>query len=260
MSKLETLKAFVTEYCDVRCFPNLTNLRQVEVLSEDHKDLAVILKSPILLNNSNSLLLPSLSFSIVGEFKTEEEQSLLRQLLGCHHLRKLFLDGSFNRANKLPDQFPPNLTNLRLWDTKLDEDPMPTLEKLPNLRSLSLGFNSYIGNEMVCSSGPSSISGGGGGGGYGGCDSGGFPKLKSLALVNIRNLEKWRVEQGAMPCLFRLDIFNCKKLKEIPDGLRFITTLRELEITRVSEALRDRVREGGEDFDKVKHVPSIEIH
>ncbi|CAL5378297.1 unnamed protein product [Camellia sinensis] len=260
MSKLETLKAFVTKYCDVRCFPNLTNLRQVEVLSEDHKDLAVILKSPILLNNSNSLLLPSLSFSIVGEFKTEEEQSLLRQLLGCHHLRKLFLDGSFNRANKLPDQFPPNLAKLRLWDTKLDEDPMPTLEKLPNLRSLSLGFNSYIGNEMVCSSGPSSISGGGGGGGYGGCDGGGFPKLKSLALVNIRNLEEWRVEQGAMPCLFRLDIFNCKKLKEIPDGLRFITTLRELEITRVSEALRDRVREGGEDFDKVKHVPSIEIH
>ncbi|KAI8027933.1 putative disease resistance protein RXW24L [Camellia lanceoleosa] len=81
LSKLETLKAFVTEYCDVRRFPKLTNLRQVEVLSEDHKDLAVILKSPILLNNSNSLLLPSLSFSIVGDFKTEVEQSLLRQLL-----------------------------------------------------------------------------------------------------------------------------------------------------------------------------------
>ncbi|CAL5377060.1 unnamed protein product [Camellia sinensis] len=217
LSQLETLEAFDTKYCDVRYFPKLTNLRKVEVHSGDPKDLAVILKSPILLNNSNSLLLPSLSFMIVGDFETEEEQSLLRQLLGCHHLRKLELRGSLNPVKKFPDQFPPNLTKLTMWNTKLEEDPMPTLEKLPNLRTLFLGENSYMGKEMVCSSGPSSISGGGGGGGggggYGGCDGGGFPKLISLELYFLRNLEEWRVEQGAMPCLFRLQIIGCPKLR-----------------------------------------------
>ncbi|CAL5377083.1 unnamed protein product [Camellia sinensis] len=267
LSKLETLEDFDTEYCDVRYFPKLTNLRKVEVCSEAPKDLAVILKSPILLNNSNSLLLPSLSFAIVGDFRMEEEQSLLRQLLGCHHLHKLNLAGSLNLVNKLPDQFPPNLTKLALEDTKLEEDPMPTLEKLPNLRTLGLFQDSYIGKEMVCSSSPppttttapSSSSGGGGGVGYGGCDGGGFPKLVSLQLYSLENLEEWTVEQGAMPCLFRLVIHGCQKLKEIPDGLRFITTLREFDIKYASKALGNRVREGEEDFYKVQHVPSIII-
>ncbi|CAL5330559.1 unnamed protein product [Camellia sinensis] len=253
LSKLETLEAFDTKYCDVRYFPKLTNLRKVEVGWVAPVDLAVILKSPTLLNNSN--------FSIRGDFRTEEEQSLLRQLLGCHHLHKLHLCGSLNMVKKLPDQFPPNLTKLTLYFTELEEDPMPTLEKLPNLRTLILDFNSYIGKEMVCSSAPpltittapSSSSSGGGGGGYGGCDGGGFPKLKSLELRQIENLEEWRVEQGAMPCLFRLQISYCEKLKEIPDGLRFITTLHELYIKYASKALRDRVREGGEDFYKVHH-------
>ncbi|GMP37676.1 hypothetical protein CsSME_00009260 [Camellia sinensis var. sinensis] len=216
------------------------------------KDLVVMLKSPIL-NNSNRLLQYS-SFSIIGDFQTEEEQSLVRQLLGCHHLRQLSLRESLN---KLPDQFPPNLTNLILRCTELEEDPMPTLGKLPNLRTLILGFDSYIGKEMVCSSGPSSISGGGGGEGYGGCNGGGFPKLINLSLWGLRNLEEWRVEQGAMHCLFRLLIVACPKLKEIPDGLKFITTLRQLNIIHVSKALQQRVRKGGQDYYKVKHVPSI---
>ncbi|KAI8027743.1 putative disease resistance protein RDL5 [Camellia lanceoleosa] len=86
-----------------------------------------------------------------------------------------------------------------------------------------------------------------------------FPQLKSLMLESIQNLEEWKVEQKAMPCLFRLVIVDCPKLKEIPNGLRFIATLRELQIQRVSEALRDRLREGGDDFYKVHHMPSIVI-
>ncbi|CAL5434949.1 unnamed protein product [Camellia sinensis] len=262
LSKLETLKNFNAKDCDVRCLSKLTNLRK---FSGDvaPKDLVVMLKSPIL-NNSNCLLQYS-SFEINGDFRTGEEQSLLRQLLGCHHLRQLILLGSLN-LNKFPDQFPPNLTLLILGQTKLEEDPMPTLEKLPNLRTLDFNYNSYLGKKMVCSSAPtttapssSSGGGGGGGGGYGGCDGGGFPKLKSLQLWYLSNLEEWRVEQGAMPCLFRLVIRGSEKLKKIPYGLRFITTLQELEIKRVSEALRDRVREGGVDFYKVQHVPSISI-
>ncbi|KAI8028297.1 putative disease resistance RPP8-like protein 2 [Camellia lanceoleosa] len=247
LSKLETLENFETWRCDVRCLSKLTNLRKFsgEVAP---KDLVVMLKSPIL-NNSNRLLQCS-SFDIGADFRTEEEQSLLRQLLGCQHLRRLRLWGSLNLVNKLPDQFPPNLTYLSMANTELEEDPMPTLEKFPNLRTLSLCNDAYIGKEMVCSSAPpptttttapSSISGGGGGGGrgggYGSCDGGGFPKLISLRLSGILNLEEWRVEQGAMPCLFRLEIEYCRKLKEIPDGLMFITTLRELLLPLKTEGI-----------------------
>ncbi|KAI8028302.1 putative disease resistance RPP8-like protein 4 [Camellia lanceoleosa] len=239
------LEYFDTKYCDVRCLSKLTNLRKLSGRVAP-KDMVVMLKS-LILNNSNCLLQYS-SFWISGDFQMEEEQSLLRQLLGCHHLRQLSLWGYLNLVNKLPDQFPSNLTYLRMGNTELEEDPMPTLEKLPNLRSLILDWKSYIGKEMVCSSAPTTPS----------SSCRGFPQLKSLMHESIQNLEEWKVEQGAMPCLFRLVIFDCPKLKEIPNRLRFITTLRELQIQRVSEALRDRLR-GGEDFCKVHHVPSIVI-
>ncbi|KAI8024822.1 Disease resistance RPP8-like protein 3 [Camellia lanceoleosa] len=268
LSKLEMLENFDARKYDGRCLSKLTNLRKFSGQVAP-KDLVVMLKSPIL-NNSNCLLQHS-SFHITGDFRTEEEQSVLRKLLGCHHLRKLELHGSLNPVKKLPDQFPPNLTDLWLWNTKLEEDPMPTLEKFLNLRSLSLWDNAYIGKEMVCSSAPpppptttapSIISGEGGkGGGYGGCDGGGFPKFISLQHQSLENLKEWRSEQGAMLCLSSLTIgrrvgYGCKKLKEISDGLRFITTLHELKIEGASKALQQRLREE-KDFDKVKHVPSI---
>ncbi|KAI7981822.1 Disease resistance protein RPH8A [Camellia lanceoleosa] len=116
----------------------------------------------------------------------EEEQSLLRQLLGCQHLHQLYLQGSLNRANKLPDQFPPNLTKLTLVITKIEEDPMPTLEKFPNLRTLILDYKSYTGKEMVCSFAPPPLSNINNEGrrvrSYGDCDGRGFPKLISLRL------------------------------------------------------------------------------
>jgi len=60
-----------------------------------------------------------------------------------------------------------------------------------------------------------------------------------------------------MPNLCQLEINCCTRLKTIPDGLRFVTTLRELEITNMSESFKDMLDEGGLDFDKVKHVPSL---
>ncbi|KAL7236959.1 hypothetical protein ACSBR1_020112 [Camellia fascicularis] len=50
--------------------------------------------------------------------------------------------------------------------------------------------------------------------------------------------------------------WNKEPCPEIPDELRFITTLQELVIEGESAALQQRVREGGEDFYIVKHVPS----
>ncbi|KAG5563261.1 hypothetical protein RHGRI_005871 [Rhododendron griersonianum] len=142
-------------------------------------------------------------------------------------------------ANQTVDAFPPNLTHLNLHTSLpgLKEDPMPTLERLSNLRSLTVDGE---WKEMVCS-------------------AGGFPQLIYLEPFCKHGLEEWRVERGAMSGLLHLS-YRGASLKEIPDGLRFVTTLREFEIYWASQELKDRLREGGEDFSKIQHVHSMTIH
>ncbi|XP_058190803.1 probable disease resistance protein RF9 [Rhododendron vialii] len=233
LSKLETLQGFNTKTCDVRSFSTLTNLRKLGIIVYDLEHLAVILECPSF-SNSNGLLRYS-TFFTGGSYQTREEESLLRQVFGYRHLHRLFFTGSLT---ELPDALSPNLTYLSLSTNSpgLKEDPMPTLEKLPNLRKLHVEKGEW--KEMVCS-------------------AGGFPQLIHLDLWNIPNVEEWRVERGAMPSLLGLEIRGCKKLKGIPDGLRFVTTLRELVTYDASQELKDRVREGGEDFSKLQHVHSI---
>ncbi|XP_058190790.1 probable disease resistance protein At1g58602 isoform X1 [Rhododendron vialii] len=233
LSKLETLHGFHSETCDVRSFSTLMNLRKLEIIVYDLKHLAVILESPSF-SNSNGLVRYS-TFFIYGSYQTREEESLLRQVFGYRHLHRLFFTGSLT---ELPDALSPNLTRLRLRSKKpgLKEDPMPTLEKLPNLRRLDLEGGEW--KKMVCS-------------------AGGFPQLIFLELRDNDDVEEWRVERGAMPSLLDLTIRGCKKLKEIPDGLRFVTTLRQLVTHEASQELRDRLREWGEDFSKIQHVHSI---
>ncbi|OMO68887.1 CC-NBS-LRR class disease resistance protein [Corchorus capsularis] len=90
--------------------------------------------------------------------------------------------------------------------TFLEEDPMPTLEKLRNLRILNLEENALSGKKMVCS-------------------AQGFPKHDSLSLEKLYDLEEWEVDEGAMFALRHLEISFCKKLEMLPEGFRFIATL-----------------------------------
>ncbi|TYH46631.1 hypothetical protein ES332_D11G351200v1 [Gossypium tomentosum] len=123
----------------------------------------------------------------------------------------------------------------------LDEDPMSTLEKLPYLRMLDLHEKAFIRKEMFCS-------------------AQGFPKLESLSLIELNNLEEWKVGEGAMPSLQRLEIQSCIQLKKLPDGLRFIATLQEVKIGSMRKTFKDKVEEEEEDFCKVRHGLSIIFH
>nr|POF21785.1 putative disease resistance protein [Quercus suber] len=183
----------------------------------------------------------------------KQAQDAIQMLISrCPLIEKLHL---YKHLKKLPEahQFSPNLAKLTLSGTKLEEDPVETLEKLPNLKILCfrhelekespdsnqlVGRASFNGKNMVCS-------------------ERGFPLLQSLLLSHLYYLEEWRVEQGAMPSLCHLEIEFCGGLKMIPDGLRFITTLQELKIKNMTKSFTDRLHEGGPDFDKVKHVPSL---
>ncbi|KAF2318421.1 hypothetical protein GH714_007104 [Hevea brasiliensis] len=79
----------------------------------------------------------------------------LEPLSGCHHLTKVWLEGIIvedphSSLHNL-EYLPGSLAKLSLFNSKLKKDPMGILEKLPNVRFLFLGVESYEGSEMVCS-------------------------------------------------------------------------------------------------------------
>ena len=185
--------------------------------------------------------LSRLQLLIVRINKQAQDATQILQILisRCPHLEKLNI---FKPIKKLPEahQFSPYLFKLILWGTNLEADPMPTLEKLPNLKLLRLFGSFFQMKNMACS-------------------ERGFLVLQTLVIGFCDNLEQWRVEEGAMPSLSHLTIDSCQSLKTIPDELRFITTLKELEIKHMPKSFKDRLHEGGPDFYKVQHVQRMVI-
>ncbi|XP_058112998.1 disease resistance protein RPP8-like [Magnolia sinica] len=230
LSNLQTLKTVEAGSWIEDGLEKLTNLRDLEIkeiLGDVHMALS---RSISKLVHLRSLSLDALYQSWIPAFESFSKHE---------HLYKMILKG---RLEKLPEPhvFPPNLTQLHLEESKLERDPMVTLEKLPNLRSLCMRW-AYMGKEMVCS-------------------AGGFPLLDTLTISGFNELEEWRVEEGAMRNLRCLGISFCNRLKMLPDGLRYIITLQELKLEYMSEELKGRVRKNeGEDWFKIRHIPSLII-
>ncbi|KAI7985524.1 putative disease resistance protein [Camellia lanceoleosa] len=243
LSNLETLGGFFTGSCDVNDLCKLISLRQLEdadFWKTHNQDLAAFIN--YLSIGADHLRQTSLSVEF--DKKEEEELTLLKQLLGCHHLYRLKIRGIIPELPEYCQGFSPNLIELTLLGCDLEEDPMPTLERLPNLQFLSLQPHAFVGDKMVCS-------------------ANGFPQLKTLYLCRLQGLKEWEVEKGAMPNLSALEIEYCRKLEKVPEGLRFIATLQQFTIQDMSENFNNKLLrvngEEGEDFYKVRHVSSLNI-
>ncbi|KAG8480192.1 hypothetical protein CXB51_024945 [Gossypium anomalum] len=138
---------------------------------------------------------------------------------------------------------PSNIVKLTLADCELSQDPMAVLEKLCHLRILHLE-KAYMGSKMVCS-------------------ANGFPQLVSLRMANLYMLKEWEIKEGAMPCLRKLELAYVYSLRMLPEGLRHITTLQELNLMGMLSSLEERIKmtdgREGEDLWKVSHIPYIHI-
>lgn len=232
LSNLQTLVNFPANKCEVKDLLSLTSLRKLVLNEPRHfQEFGEIFSGP---NGKYLNSLRSLSMKTEMLSFPDTVVNVPQVVRGCPLLYKLHVEG---RIEELPDYNHSHLAKLNLWGSKLVEDPMPVLEKLPNLRYLN-GWEAFVGKKMVCS-------------------KQGFPKLKSLILRGLPRLEEWTVEAGAMSCLHHLGILACSKLKSIPDGLKFVTTLQELELRWMPIAFKHRLEEKGEDYSNVKHVPSI---
>lgn len=159
----------------------------------------------------------------------------LSQLSSLGRVIKLHMRGGI-RMLPSSDQFPPNLTQLILHESRLNNDPMEVLKKLPYLFVLRLKAFSYSGKTLkVCADG--------------------FRQLELLELEFLEFLEDLNVEESALPKLTSFQINNCRRLRMIPEAIKSVTTLKELEIKEMPERFIDRLQ--GEDYYKVQHVPSI---
>ncbi|XP_025014021.2 putative disease resistance protein At1g50180 [Ricinus communis] len=216
----------------------LTNLRDLAIEFQTTEEAEVVLKSPIVeLGRLRSL---KMFIELGSSF------SNWKLLLGCRNITKLGLEGTIPEDPRSPYQsltlLPESLTKLTLAWTELKQDPMRILEKLPKLRYLAMHFSAYRGSNMVCS-------------------LGGFHQLEFLMLNCLEEVEEWEINEGAMPRLKVLYIMYLGQMKTIPEGLKFVTTIRTLVVCDHREEFERRVRviDGveGEDFDKVRHIPSI---
>ncbi|XP_045789630.1 putative disease resistance protein At1g50180 [Trifolium pratense] len=224
LKNLQTLVNFPADKCDVKDLMKLTNLRKLVI---DDPNFGEIFKSTkVTFNHLESLF-----------YVSSDEISILEVSAGCPNLYKLNIEGPISNFPQ-PNEISSKLAKLKLQGSGLVDDPMITLEKLPNLRLLELQLDSFLGNKMVCS-------------------SNGFPQLRSLVLSDLSNLEEWKLEKGAMTCLSKLEISNCTKLEVVPEGIRFVISLKDLEIRSMFAAFRIKLEKGGDEHYKVQHVPSL---
>ncbi|PIA29033.1 hypothetical protein AQUCO_06300003v1 [Aquilegia coerulea] len=233
LSKINNMRKIQT-LCNARAGPwitdlvKLTNLEKLGVMFLNEETMGLLTDAIVDggLDKLRSLYIDGDEFS----------SDLMEALSGKRRLLKLRLCG---RIKKLPSQLPTNLIKLKLQYAYHPQDPMPTLEKLQHLLFLRLEV-SYKGKEMVCS-------------------SKGFPRLQHLAVINLWQLEEWTVEEGAMPCLTTCVIEYCRNFKMVPQGFKFLTMLQELTIKQMPYSFEKRVKEGGEDWETIQHIPSITV-
>ncbi|KAM6578948.1 hypothetical protein CsatB_030785 [Cannabis sativa] len=227
-----------------RNLQTLVSIRTNDLVGSDLLQLKSLKKLEICVNGNFETFLhipQSFTFSRLFSLKVESSNrytaiDIVPLILSCPHIYKLRLYSAILRLPQV-NLFSPNLIKLQLKFLRLEDDPMLILGKLPKLRVLVIGYDSFMGEEMVCS-------------------RGGFPRLESLELSVLHNLKEWKVEESALATLADLRIHGCRGLRSVPDGIRNIVTLNEIKINNMPKKFKERMEEGGDDFHKVMHVPS----
>ncbi|GMN45986.1 hypothetical protein TIFTF001_015165 [Ficus carica] len=155
-------------------------------------------------------------------------------------LRKLRLKGALEKTPSWLGSME-RLTNIRLEDSHLSENPALVLQHLPNLKNLTL-WHGYDGKEM----------------GKEFCRAGGFPNLEKLTIASDI-LEEWtEIEEGAFPSLKHFRLHSCMKLRMLPEGLQFVTALKRLWLIPLLDDHADRLKpDGGPENYKIKHIGRV---
>ncbi|XP_078158565.1 putative disease resistance RPP13-like protein 3 [Carex rostrata] len=181
------------------------------------------------LENLISLSLNSLNTCLSFNGKLD-----MRDFPFYQNLQSLTLISDSKKLIDTPIDMPPHLTYLSLWKLKFRQDIMPALEKLQYLKQLWL--NGIDTNEKMC------------------CSAKGFSQLELLSIRGNDSLKDWEIEEGAMPILRKL-VIRLSRNFCVPQGLRYLTNLQELEWLEWS----NDPQRANEIRNLCKHVPSVFI-
>ncbi|KAH0683900.1 hypothetical protein KY289_022853 [Solanum tuberosum] len=126
----------------------------------------------------------------------------LEPLSSCENIRRLWISGGIEELADL-NKLPKSIT-----------DPMPILGKFPNLKHLELSW-AYKGMKITCKGNS-------------------FGQLETLKLGNLEKLENWHLDTTAMSLIKSLSVFECPKLKKIPERMEHFAVLDVSSIAGVS--------------------------
>ncbi|MED6200010.1 hypothetical protein PIB30_081198 [Stylosanthes scabra] len=68
------------------------------------------------------------------------------------------------------------------------------------------------------------------------CSAGSFSQLQVFEMERL-NVHKWKLGNGAMPCLQKLLIKDSERLDSLPDEVWSLNSLRQVQVVRPSQAL-----------------------
>ncbi|KAL7196776.1 hypothetical protein ACSBR1_036731 [Camellia fascicularis] len=208
----------------------LTQLRRLGILKLTQENGMELCSSLEKLKHLTALYTVSIS--------TTEPLHLNSLSSGPRFLQRLYLKSSLPTLPKWIASLQ-YLAKLVLQHSNLNDDPLKSLQGLPNLVVLELR-EAFVGEELCC-------------------NIGGYPRLKKLSLQQLSQLKRVQVEQGAMPGLRGLDIAACEKLEMVPLGIKHLRNLQRLMVWFMPWRFYQTIeRPHGEDFWKVQHVQTIE--
>ncbi|MED6182967.1 hypothetical protein PIB30_033569 [Stylosanthes scabra] len=116
--------------------------------------------------------------------------------------------------------FPPCITKLTLKGIScVNDDGMNAIGNLAKLQRLRLygSLTFHIPFEINCTPGS-------------------FSQLQVFEMQRL-NVKNWKLGNGAMSCLQRLLIKDCKRLENLPDAVWSLNALRQVQVMRPSQAL-----------------------
>lgn len=149
-------------------------------------------------------------------------------------LQKLTLVGLLNRLPSWLGSLD-SLTHLHLGSSHLKEDLLSSLQMLPTLVFLELN-RAFNGNLLHFK-------------------EHGFPKLLKLKLIELVQLDSLRLEEGVLRSIKELYLIRCPKLKLLPQGIEYLTSLQKLHLEEMPGEFVQRLT--SEERAKVQHIPTI---
>ncbi|CAI9102333.1 OLC1v1000586C2 [Oldenlandia corymbosa var. corymbosa] len=141
----------------------------------------------------------------------------------------------FQRIRDDHYKFPQNLKKLTLESLGLPWNKISMMDRLPNLEVLKLLEESFIGDHWEM-------------------EEGTFPNLRFLELSDLDDLARWTGSDDQFPCLKKLVLERCFKLKELPSCFAEIPTLQMIKVINCKKIATDSIQtieERQKDFGNV---------